>query len=148
MACRAVARGGSRGPPLLRFGAAAFTRCASEGRKRFDGLPSRSSRRLARPAFAALRRGSLHSLRERRLVGGRGIEPLTPSMSRKCPGKKRSIYRLRLFRLSLFVHLCSRISWAFHGPGEGGRTLPPGPGRSAASDGRRLPLSTAPDARR
>ena len=33
------------------------------------GSPSRSSRQLARPAFAALRRGSLHSLRERRLVG-------------------------------------------------------------------------------
>src|SRR5580704_11504208 len=39
---------------------------------------------LAQPAFATLRRGSLHSLRERRLVGGRGIEPLTPSMSRRC----------------------------------------------------------------
>jgi hypothetical protein len=31
LACRAVARGGSRGPPSLRFGAAAFTRFASEG---------------------------------------------------------------------------------------------------------------------
>ncbi len=33
------------------------------------GMPSRSSRRLAPPAFATLRRGSLPSLRERRLVG-------------------------------------------------------------------------------
>ena len=36
------------------------------------------------PPSLKLRRVSLHSLRERRLVGGRGIEPLTPSMSRKC----------------------------------------------------------------
>src|SRR5262249_26455598 len=33
------------------------------------GLPSRSSRRLASPPSLTLRRGSLHSLRERRLVG-------------------------------------------------------------------------------
>src|ERR1700688_4141566 len=31
LACRAVARGSSYGPPSLRYGAAAFTRCASEG---------------------------------------------------------------------------------------------------------------------
>src|SRR5215831_10917017 len=36
---------------------------------RIAGLPSRSSRRLASPPSLTLRRGSLHSLRERRLVG-------------------------------------------------------------------------------
>src|SRR6266436_3710368 len=41
------------------------------------GLPSHSSR-AKQPAFAKrLRRGSLHSLRERRLVGLPGLEPAT-----------------------------------------------------------------------
>src|SRR6516165_12634635 len=61
------------------------------------GLPAvaakpRTSREDGTPVVAGgtaprlrrrLRRVSLHSLREPRLVGGSGIEPLTPSMSRK-----------------------------------------------------------------
>jgi hypothetical protein len=42
-----------------------------------DGLPSRSSRAGSPPSPVGLRRGSLHSLRERRLVGPAGLEPAT-----------------------------------------------------------------------
>ena len=61
MACQAEARGNFARLRPLGFGAAAFTRYASD-----DGLPSRSSRQLRPPSPFGLRRGSLHSLRERR----------------------------------------------------------------------------------
>ena len=60
------------------------------------------------------------------MVGGRGIEPLTPSMSRKCSPQKLNRISRRSVRPSLFVHICSRISWAFHGrvaPGERGHRM-------------------------
>ena len=59
VACRAEARGNFARLRPLGFGAAAFTRCASD-----DGLPSRSSRQPRPPSPFGLRRGSLHSLRE------------------------------------------------------------------------------------
>ena len=42
-----------------------------------DGLPSRSSRPRPPSPKSGLWRGSLHSLRERRLVGPAGLEPAT-----------------------------------------------------------------------
>src|SRR5215470_15953555 len=44
-----------------------------------DGLPSRSSRMHGPPSPFGLRRGSLHSLRERRLEPVGGIEPPHPA---------------------------------------------------------------------
>ena len=49
-----------------------------------SGLPSRSSRGSARLRPLGFGAAAFTSLRERRLVGGTGIEPVTPSMSRKC----------------------------------------------------------------
>jgi len=44
-------------------------------------------------------------LREQQLVGGRGIEPLTPSMSRTWPPQKFNKISRRSARASLFVHV-------------------------------------------
>src|SRR6516165_3223986 len=71
------------------------------------GLPAvaakpRTSREDGTPVVAGgtaprlrrrLRRASLHSLREPRLVGGSGIEPLTPSMSRLGNDLKNQLFR-------------------------------------------------------
>ena len=60
-------------------------RCGSFHALRERKLACRAVARGSVPAFArALRRGSFHALRERKLVGGARIELATPSMSRKC----------------------------------------------------------------
>ena len=76
MACQAEARGSLARLRPLGFGAAAFTRCASD-----DGLPSRSSRQLRPPSPFGLRRGSLHSLRERRWLAKPKLAAASPAFA-------------------------------------------------------------------
>jgi hypothetical protein len=64
--------GSNRRPPACKAGALPTELWPPRQRNidvRIARLPSRSSRRPASPAFATLRRGNFHSLRERRLVG-------------------------------------------------------------------------------
>ena len=60
-----------------------------------ENVTCRAVARGAEPAFAKwLRRGILGSLRERRMVGATGIEPVTPSMSTRCsPAELRALDR-------------------------------------------------------
>src|SRR5262249_45447598 len=76
--------GHSCGPPPKVFGGSVFTRC-----EQFDSPPSLKLRRTAfvstgLPAEAAKQRG---------LVGGSGIGPLTPSMSRLGNDLKNQLFR-------------------------------------------------------
>ena len=76
MACQAEARGSLARLRPLGFGAAAFTRYASD-----DGLPSRSSRQPRPPSPFGLRRGSLHSLRERRWLAKPKLAAASPAFA-------------------------------------------------------------------
>ena len=68
------------------------------------GLPSRSSRKRSPPSPFGLRRGSLLSLRERRLVGATGIEPVTPTMSTKGSMITLNFHYLPFLFNSLILH--------------------------------------------